>query len=381
MSLNKRGMYKAWSKGFLLLFAFFMLCQAESPVYPKNLRGKTKKSVGKEPIAYKVYGNATTVQDVFKSDQATFYELEKRKFDKIESHAKTAFLKAFWLNEAKKKKTTPKQAEEKYYDEKIKISDQEIDAMIKRVENNPQLKKLSKSELKKQVKSHLRYQAISNLNNQLIEQGKAKGHLTLVYPMPLEPIYDVTLTGSDFVRYGPKNTDTSPKKGSPCDSKEGCPITIVEYSEYQCPFCAKALPGIKRVLKNYEGKIRWAVRDFPLDFHSRAVPAAIAAKCAGFQNKFWEMYEILFQNTSKLEDVDLKKYGSDIGLNRKKYQDCLKNSEKAKNLVAENKNGAFKIGVNGTPAFFINGRKLSGALPYEEFSRVIEEELKKKNRS
>ena len=250
--------------------------------------------------------------------------------------------------------------------------------MVSQVKNNPQLKSLSETELKKQVKAHLRYQAVSNVNNKIIETAIKNGELQMVYPKPMEPVYEVAINDDDFVRYGPKSTDTKPKKGTPCASNKGCPITIVEYSEYECPFCAKAMTSIKEVLKNYEGQVQWAVRDFPLDFHARAVPAAVAAKCAGFQNKFWEMYELLFQNTRKLQDVDLEKYGSDIGLDRKKYQNCLKNSKKAKDLVAANKSGAFKLGVNGTPAFFINGRKLSGALPYEEFRRVIDEELKKK---
>jgi protein-disulfide isomerase len=131
------------------------------------------------------------------------------------------------------------------------------------------------------------------------------------------------------------------------------------------------------LLTDYKGKIRWTVRDFPLDFHARARPAAIAAHCAAKQGKYWHMYRSLFENQTKLSDADFKKYAGGIkGLDMAAWEKCVAAPADVLAIIDANMRTGSQNGVSGTPAFFINGRRLSGALPYEEFKRVIEDELK-----
>lgn len=215
------------------------------------------------------------------------------------------------------------------------------------------------------------------MENEIINGAKKSGELVIVFPKPEEPIYEIALNDADQTRYGPTPDDNKP---AGCERK-GCAVTVVEYSEFQCPYCEKVLPDVKRILAEYKGKISWTVRDFPLGFHDRARPAAIAAKCAANQGKYWNMYTELFNNQQALGDEDLKKYAAKVVPDKAKWEQCVANPGPANELIEKNYQSGVKLGVSGTPAFFINGRRISGALPYSEFKRVIDEELAKSRKS
>lgn len=155
------------------------------------------------------------------------------------------------------------------------------------------------------------------------------------------------------------------------------PITIVEFSDFECPYCSKAEDTVKQVMKAYDGKVRLVYRDFPLPFHPHAEKASEAAQCAADQGKYWEMHEKLFSNQQKLEEPALKGYAKDLGLDQGKFDKCLDGGDKAK-VVEANKAAGSKVGVTGTPAFFINGYQLTGAQPFEEFKSLIDQELAKR---
>ncbi len=165
---------------------------------------------------------------------------------------------------------------------------------------------------------------------------------------------------------------TGPSKG-PADA----PITIVEFSDFECPYCVRAAATVKQVLEAYPGKIRLVYRDFPLPMHAKAPKAAEAAHCAADQGKYWEMHDKLFDNAQKLEVADLKAHARAVGLDGGKFDQCLDSSEKAK-VVASHKKAGEEAGVSGTPAFFVNGRPLTGAQPFEAFKTAIDAELKAK---
>jgi protein-disulfide isomerase len=127
-------------------------------------------------------------------------------------------------------------------------------------------------------------------------------------------------------------------------------------------------------LEKYKGKIRLVFRDYPLEFHKLAPKAAEAAHCAGDQGKYWEMHGRLFAGTPKLEVSDLKAYAREVQLDAGRFDKCLDSGEKAKVVQDHFKAGA-DAGVRGTPAFFINGRMISGAQPLEAFKAIIDAEL------
>ena len=164
-------------------------------------------------------------------------------------------------------------------------------------------------------------------------------------------------------------------KGAPSKGAKDALVTIVQYSDFQCPFCSRVEPTMDKILEEYKGKVRVVWRDLPLPFHNNAMPAAIAARAAGEQGKFWEMHKKLFENQQALDRPALEKYASELGLNMGKFKAAL-DANKGKEDIEADATGGGKIGARGTPAFFINGKFLSGAQPFEAFKAKIDEELK-----
>ncbi|HEY7724179.1 MAG TPA: thioredoxin domain-containing protein [Anaeromyxobacteraceae bacterium] len=160
----------------------------------------------------------------------------------------------------------------------------------------------------------------------------------------------------------------------PAKGEAKAPVTIVEFSDFECPYCSRAEEVVRQVMKEYAGKVRVVYRDFPLPFHPNAQKAAEAAHCAGDQGKYWEMHEKLFASQQALGVPDLKGHAKGLGLDAGKFDKCLDSGDKAK-LVESNKRAGADAGVTGTPAFFVNGVMISGAQPFGEFKSVIDREL------
>jgi protein-disulfide isomerase len=161
---------------------------------------------------------------------------------------------------------------------------------------------------------------------------------------------------------------------SPSQGPTNAPIELVEFSDFQCPFCYRAHPTVKQVLNTYGSKVRFVYRNYPLPNHPNARPAAEAAQCANEQGQFWAYHDRLFADQNKLGDADLRASAVALGLDAPKFNACL-DSHKYKPRVDADLQAGNEAGVNGTPAFFINGRMISGAQPYDEFKKVIDEEL------
>jgi len=159
---------------------------------------------------------------------------------------------------------------------------------------------------------------------------------------------------------------------------QNAPIELVEFSDFQCPFCQRANPTVEEVLKTYGNRIHFVYRHFPLPNHPNARPAAEAAACADEQGRFWPFHDELFANPGKLTNDDLKQHAAAAGLEATRFNACF-DGHRFKNDVDKDIKEGNQAGVTGTPAFFINGRELEGAQPFEAFKRVIDEELAAKN--
>ena len=157
-------------------------------------------------------------------------------------------------------------------------------------------------------------------------------------------------------------------------------MTIVEFSDFQCPFCVRARPTVNKVREVYGEKVRFAFRHFPLAFHEQAQKAGEAAACAGDQDKFWEMHDRLWKSPGRLQPSDLKEHAAALGLDPEAFGRCLDSGRHA-SVVTEDAAEGSRLGVSGTPAFFINGRPLVGAQPFEAFAEVIDEELARSARA
>ena len=177
-------------------------------------------------------------------------------------------------------------------------------------------------------------------------------------------------------------TDGSPVRG-PKDAK----VTIVEFSDFQCPYCARAHQTIAdQVMKEYDGKVKLVYKNFPLGFHKWAEPAGIAGACAYQQDPaaFWPFYDFMFNNQQQITPENVKEKSQEAlkgtKIDMAKWNDCYDNKKTLDKVKADMAEGS-SVGVTGTPAFIINGRKISGAQPFPNFKAVIDDELQRAGQS
>jgi protein-disulfide isomerase len=160
---------------------------------------------------------------------------------------------------------------------------------------------------------------------------------------------------------------------------KNAPITIIEYTDYECPYCERFHLTMLQIMEEYDGVVRWVTRDFPLSFHPNAESAAIASECAGEQDKFWEMGDALFENRTRLGEDLYIEIATELGLNLNEFTTCYESDEVRAEVQAEAAAGA-KAGVTGTPGSFIidqngNATPIKGALPFETVSSAIDSML------
>ena len=215
-------------------------------------------------------------------------------------------------------------------------------------------------ELRDPIRQFLGEQRKQQARTQLAGElaAKAGGVRVLLDP----PRETVTVAATDMVR-GPATA----------------PITIVEYSDYQCPYCARVNPTLDRVRQSYGDRVRLVFKDFPLPIHPEAPKASEAAYCAGDQGKYWEMHDRLFANQQMLQVPALKQHAAELKLDAAAFGQCLDSGKHAAR-VAENKKSGEKLGISSTPTLYVNGRPVVGAQPFEHFKTVIDEELERTTR-
>jgi protein-disulfide isomerase len=167
------------------------------------------------------------------------------------------------------------------------------------------------------------------------------------------------------------NTAGSPGKGGP----ESAKVTVVEFSDFQCPFCSRVTPTMNQIEETYGEDVRIVFKHLPLRMHSKAPAAHAAAEAAHRQGKFWEMHDKIFANQREMSEAKYVEYATELGLDVEKFkQDSAAADVKKK--VDDDAKEAAALGVTGTPGFFINGLFLSGARPFDSFKTVIDKELK-----
>jgi len=185
----------------------------------------------------------------------------------------------------------------------------------------------------------------------------------------------LTLSGGEKIVEVPK--EGLVKENNYTLGRKDANVAIVEFSDFQCPACGSAHPIIKRITQEYEDKILFVYRHFPIiTAHKYALKAAEAAEAAGEQGKFWEYHDLLFENQESLKTQDLKRYAQELELDTAKFNEAL-DSGKFKDKVTTDMDDGEKLGVSSTPTFFINGQKNVGVLSYEKFKELIDKALEK----
>jgi protein-disulfide isomerase len=190
-----------------------------------------------------------------------------------------------------------------------------------------------------------------------IDALRGRVGVTRAFPYPDLPRADVRVTESD-----------------PTLGPDDAVVTIVQFAEYQCYFCNRVLPTLDQLRDTYQGKVRIVFKDFPLQNHTQAMPAAIAAHCAGDQEKYWEYNKTLLANQGALARADLLGYAQSLSMDVDSFVECL-DSGRFEPVVLGSMEQGQELGVQATPTFFINGLMLSGAQPYDRFASLIDREL------
>jgi protein-disulfide isomerase len=280
-------------------------------------------------------------------------EVEAQRFEIMREGLDEAIAEELFKLEAAARKITPEQLEKDEIDAKVPAP---TDAEMQKVydDNKEDLQGQTLEQVKPQIIEYLKAEKAQGRRVAFIAELKAK-YKTV--DKLKAPTVEVATAGRPERGGGPK-----------------APVTIVEFSDYQCPFCKRGEDSVQKVFETYGDKVRIVFRDYPLPFHERARPAAEAANCANAQGKFWEYNKKLFANQGALSDDNLKTYAKDLGLDTAKFDECYGKKPFSTSIDKDLADGV-TAGVNGTPAFFINGRSLSGAQPFEKFKEVIDEEL------
>jgi protein-disulfide isomerase len=233
------------------------------------------------------------------------------------------------------------------------VSDEQVDEFYesrKAQINQP------KEQVAPQIRQFLQQQQLQELQADLIASLRDKHEVT-EYLEPLRIAVD----------------DPQAPAAGPADA----PVVIVEFSDFQCPFCSRVVPTLERIREAYGDKVRLVFRQFPLHrIHPQAQKAAEASLCARDQGKFWEMHDAMFADQRALSVPQLKETATEVGLEADAFAECL-DSGRYEDQVDEDLQAGVEAGVSGTPALFVNGRFLSGAQPYDAIAKLIDDELER----
>ncbi|MBL8933286.1 MAG: thioredoxin domain-containing protein [Archangium sp.] len=307
-----------------------------------------------DTVLAKLNGKEIKLKDVDDVVGAKIKELDKQKFETRKQGLEQLIVQSLVKDAAGKEGKTEEQFLKANIDEKLPPPP---DAEIAKVfeENKAQMPPGSTLEsMRPQIIGFLQQEQKRQIAMKLFGDLRAKAQVQVLLS---EPRVTVEAKG--------------PAKGA-SEAK----VTIVEFSDFQCPFCSKAEPSVDEVMKNYSDKVKVVFRHFPLDFHEKAFKAAEGAACAEEQGKFWEFHKTLFANQGAIDVNDLKAHAKTLGLDAAKFNECLDGGKMKAKVDADMAAGR-AVGVNGTPAFFINGIAISGAQPYEKFKEIIDSELAK----
>jgi len=344
-SMGTRRVFPGVMVGILALGFCLPACSAQT--------SKDKaKTAGGDKVLAKVNGQPITEADVMKSGADAFAQIERQyeqsKRETLENQLQQAIQDRLVEVEAKAKGTTSAQL---LADLKpAPVTDADIDAFYE--QNKAQIPQ-PKERIAPQIKMYLERQREGETRQKFFSDLQAKYKVDML----LEPVrVDVAATG--------------PAKGP-----QTAPVTIVEFSDFQCPFCSRLVPTLDEVQKKYGDKVRIVFRQFPLPMHPNAQKAAEAALCANEQGKFWELHDVMFKDQQALAVDQLKASAAKIaGLNAEQFNTCLDSGKHAADVKADQDAGTV-AGVSGTPAMFVNGRFINGAVPLDQITKVIDEEL------
>lgn len=309
---------------------------------------------GAEPLA-EVNGETITAKDLEGALGARLSKLEEQIYDLKQRELDSLIAQRLFAQEAAKRRISVAALLDAEVTGKVSlVTEKEIEDFY---QANKARMRGDETEIRQKIRAFLQQQKLTARREAFVESLRSQGKVIVRLQPPATIRVEVS-------------TDGAPIRGA-----ADAPVTVVEFSDFECPFCKQTHPTLKQLLERYPGKVRLAYRDFPLDsIHPQARRAAEAARCAQDQGKFWEYHDLLFTQSPQLAPEDLRRYAGQVGLDVTKFDSCLATGVH-KAAVQRDLDEGNRLGITGTPAFFVNGRTLTGAQPLEAFTRLIEQEL------
>ncbi|GIW43378.1 MAG: oxidoreductase [Candidatus Binatia bacterium] len=311
---------------------------------------------GTDEVVATVGERKITRAELEKHVKPKLVQLENQRFQVLQEGLDELVADELYKLEAKARGISVEQLVKQELEEKVGAPTQE-EVQKLYDDNKEDLEGQSLEQIRPQLVEYLRQQKLAERHQQFLGELRKKYKTTVSLKPPVVEVGD---------------------GGRPAKGPASAPVTIIEFSDYECPFCKRAAGTVAEVLRHYGDKVRFVHRDFPLNFHQHARLAAEAAACAHAQGKFWDYHDRLWK-AEDLSESGLKALAKDTGLDEGKFAECLKSKPHSAAIDRDIEEGT-AAGVNGTPAFFINGRMLSGAQPFEAFKQVIDEELRRAQR-
>ncbi len=315
---------------------------------------------GENGVVAKVGDQVVTMEELEQSLAAQLAKLQEQKQQLMLSKLDELIVQRLLEQEAKRRGITVEALVKADILSKVPgVTDAEVARFMS--ENKARLRGEA-AELRPKVREYLTNERVTSQRRTYVAGLRQKTPVEVLLKEP-EPIRMVVKVDGAFAK-GPKDA----------------PVTIVEFSDFHCPFCRGAVATLQDVMRQYPGKVKWVYRDFPIpSLHPQAAKAAEAARCAGEQGKFWEYHDVLFESQNQATLADFKRFADQLKLESKRFAACLESGRHQAAVQSDMDDGA-RLGITGTPTFFINGRLLVGNQPVDNFKRIIETELRQTQR-
>jgi protein-disulfide isomerase len=315
-----------------------------------------KEAGGVTGPAAKVGDEVISFEELEQSVRPQLAKLEEQRYTLLDGKLDQLIGERLLAQEAKRLGLSVEQLlRNEVYAKAPEVPDAEVATFI--TQNRARLPQGDEADLKLKVWDYLRAQKVAERRRTYIQSLRAQKAVTVYLQAPAAARVAVS-ADTGFVR---GNRDAQ--------------VTIVEFSDFQCPFCKNATATVKQVFDKYGGKVKWVFRDFPIaTLHPAAPKAHEAARCAAEQGKFWQYHDLLFERSPRQAPEELKQYAQELKLDTAAFAQCLDSGKQQASVGSDIQEGA-RLGVTGTPTFFINGRELVGAQPVTAFQKIIDAEL------
>jgi protein-disulfide isomerase len=313
---------------------------------------------GNGDVVARVNGQPITQDEVDNSIKMQLYNMQEKIYGLRKSALNSLIIKLLLENEAKQKGMSSEELKKSLVPEKLEVKQSEIDQIYS--QNAAQFANLSEDEAKQKIKIQIEGRQKFEKYQAALADIRNKAKIEIFLPEPSPPVIKIS--------------DEGPSRGP-----KKAPVTVIEVSDFECPFCKQVESTLKQLLPSYGDRVRLIYKHFPLPNHQHAFQAAQAAVCAGEQGKFWEYHDLLFERSGELSATNLSSYAGELGLNVSHFTACL-DSESSRAAVSKDIEEIRQVGLSSTPTFIINGRVLTGARNLDEFKSAIEQELKQEEK-